>query len=84
MRNDIKYPCPCCGYKTREREALDTFEICPVCGWQDDPGARDPDDPYTANRMSLNQARENYRRIGVISEEELKSPYRRPPRPDEM
>lgn len=52
--------CPCCG---RHRfEEVDFYEICPVCGWEDDPLQRDePDYEGGANEMSLNQAREAYR-----------------------
>lgn len=30
------YPCPCCGYLTITDEPPGTFEICPVCNWEDD------------------------------------------------
>jgi len=49
-------PCPCCGSKVlRERGA---FEICSVCGWEDDPAqAKDSDLAGGANTMSLSDAR---------------------------
>ncbi len=49
-------PCDCCGSNViRETGA---FEICSVCGWEDDPAqARDPDLAGGANKMSLNAAR---------------------------
>lgn len=37
-----KYKCKCCGYYTLSEKPLDhngypgTFEICPVCFWEDD------------------------------------------------
>jgi uncharacterized Zn finger protein (UPF0148 family) len=51
-----KHPCPCCGSKVlRERGA---FEICPVCGWEDDPAqSADPGFAGGANELSLNAAR---------------------------
>lgn len=56
-----KYPCPCCGKKTLEEQ--DFYNICPVCGWEDDPGQHEhPADAIGANDMSLNQAREAYRK----------------------
>ena len=37
------------------------FEICPVCGWQDDDIQNaDPDFAGGANEMSLNQAKDAY------------------------
>ena len=55
-REETSLPCDCCGSKIiRERGA---FEICPVCGWEDDPAqARDPDLKGGANATSLNDAR---------------------------
>ena len=29
--------CPCCGYPTLSEEPPGTYEICPVCFWEDDP-----------------------------------------------
>lgn len=49
--------CPVCG-KFRFLED-DNFEICKVCGWEDDGLQRDdPDLAGGANVISLNQARE--------------------------
>lgn len=51
--------CPVCGrhYFTEK----DAYEICPVCGWEDDKVQRqDPDYRGGANRMSLNEARQKY------------------------
>ena len=51
-----KLICPCCG-KYYFTEA-DFYEICPVCGWEDDSLQRDePDYKGGANKMSLNEAR---------------------------
>ncbi len=48
--------CPVCG--EYEFETEDFYEICPICGWEDDPYQRDfPDEDGGANKMSLNQAR---------------------------
>lgn len=49
--------CPVCG--KHQFEYLNFYEICPVCGWEDDSLQReDPDFEGGANEMSLNQARE--------------------------
>jgi hypothetical protein len=31
----MKYTCPCCGHKTFN-EPPGSFDICPICYWQDD------------------------------------------------
>jgi len=65
----IKYRCPCCGYRTLDDEP-GCFDICPVCYWEDDNIQRDnPDYKSGANDISLNEARENYKKIGAISSE---------------
>lgn len=51
--------CPVCG-KHRFKED-DNFEICPICGWEDDGIQRDdPDYEGGANEMSLNQMKKAY------------------------
>jgi anaerobic ribonucleoside-triphosphate reductase len=45
--------CACCGFLTLPEDSL--FEICPICGWQDDPVQNDdPDYSGGANSQSLN------------------------------
>lgn len=52
--------CACCGQESLPPDSV--FEICPVCGWQDDEVQNDePDFEGGANDMSLNQAKEAYR-----------------------
>ncbi|CND52307.1 CPCC family cysteine-rich protein [Yersinia pseudotuberculosis] len=55
-----EYLCPCCEkHSFYERES---YEICPVCNWEDDPvQSRKPDLAGGANQMSLNEAREAYK-----------------------
>ncbi|WP_274655617.1 CPCC family cysteine-rich protein [Paenibacillus humicola] len=61
-----KIQCPCCGYFTIESEDEVIVEICEVCFWQYDAVAHDtPDISKGANYISLNQARENYKKFGV-------------------
>lgn len=61
--------CPCCGCFTLE-EGGGKYEICEVCGWEDDPKQfRDPELSGGANEPSLSEARENYLRTGKSCEE---------------
>ena len=58
MENEKKFSCPCCGSENQlEEEGM--YEICSVCGWEDDELQRDdPDYDVGANgAISLNQAR---------------------------
>lgn len=77
------YPCPCCGFLTRSESDFGTFEICPVCNWEDDfVQFKDPNYSGGANKESLNEARENYQKIGAISARFIKEV--RNPLPDEL
>jgi hypothetical protein len=56
-----RFACPCCGFLTLDEAPTGTFAICKVCFWEDDNiQFGDPDYRGGANRVSLNQARENY------------------------
>ena len=58
-KEDDPRMCPCC-HKFRFDE-VGKYEICSVCGWEDDPlQRRDPDLKGGANTLSLNEARHNY------------------------
>lgn len=66
-----KSPCPCCGCYTLDDKS-GTFGICPVCYWEDDNiQYANPDYEGDANEISLSKTRENYKKIGAISEEYL-------------
>jgi hypothetical protein len=60
-----------------------TFEICPVCFWEDD-GVQLDDASLRggANEVSLLEARENFRRFGAIEARFLW--HVRPPLPREI
>ena len=64
--------CPCCGYLTMKYiNANDGFciDICPVCFWQfDNLSNSSPNISIGPNSVSLNQARENYKKMGAIEE----------------
>jgi hypothetical protein len=60
-----------------------TFEICPVCFWEDDNVQfEDPNYVGGANSVSLNQARENFKLFGAVSKEFVKQV--RKPLPQEI
>lgn len=55
--------CPVCGHR-HEAEYFE-FEICPQCGWEDDPSQVEEPDTLGANgNVSFNQALENYKKHG--------------------
>ena len=61
MSRTAKFPCPCCGRKRIEK--LGDYEICDVCGWEDDPmQSKDPDFSGGANELSLKEARAQWRK----------------------
>jgi len=72
-----KYPCPCCGYKTLPVPKEDAIAyICPVCYWENDVFIKSDDEPSDENGgMTLNQARENYKKFGVCEERFVKTDY---------
>ena len=62
-----RYPCPCCGFLTLTEPPPGTFDICPVCFWEDDNVQfADPDFAGGANTMSLSEARRNYTTLGAV------------------
>src|SRR5581483_11595042 len=64
------YPCPCCGYLTLSEEPPGTFEVCPVCYWEDDLAQfKDPTYAGGANNVSLQEARRNFHQFGAMSAE---------------
>lgn len=50
------HACPCCELCTIKE--VGAYEICPTCGWEDDPVQREnPDYVGGANHISLTTAR---------------------------
>jgi hypothetical protein len=57
-------PCQCCGAKSIEEQG--SYEICPVCFWEDD-GITDENVNSGANHLTLKEARENYKKYKACS-----------------
>jgi len=78
-----KYSCPCCELLTFDEPLEGTYNICPVCGWEDDEiQLKNPNYEGGANKVSLYQAKENFKIIGAIDNEAIK--YSRKPNIDEI
>jgi hypothetical protein len=77
----VTFPCPCCGCLVFT-EAPGSYDICPVCGWEDDVSQlRFPTAGGGANAVSLMEAQQLHRRgkqaksSGALSQEQ--SPFGR-------
>lgn len=75
MTTDSKFKCPCCGNKTLSSERM--FEVCGVCGWEDDKVQfDDPNFSGGANYFSLNKYRELFlqgKNVRKLEDDEKKS-----------
>jgi hypothetical protein len=83
MSANRHYPCPCCGYLTLGEKSPGTYEVCPVCFWEDDDvQSRDPSFAGGPNKINLTQARANFASFGAIVREHQANV--RKPRPEEI
>jgi hypothetical protein len=83
MSHSKKYTCPCCGYKTLEEAPPGTYDICPICFWEDDAVQfDDPDYEGGANKVSLRQAQKSFVEFGACDRSML-AHVRRPTKHDE-
>jgi len=73
----MRYKCSCCGNYTLKDENDD---ICKVCYWQEDIVQKaEPDYIGGPNKISLNQARNNYSKFGVCDKEfvtKIRKPFK--------
>lgn len=82
LREAQRYACECCGYVTLLNPGR--YEVCRVCGWEDDRADKRPagaDTPSGPNHISLAQARANFARFGASTER--RTARVRDPRPEE-
>ncbi len=78
-----RFLCPCCGCRTLTEPPQNSYEICPVCYWENNSiQNNDETSESGANRYSLAEARENYRLFGASDEHLL--PYVRKPKGEEI
>lgn len=78
MTANKKYPCSCCSFLSLSDPKTGSYEICPVCFWEDD--AVQNEDPYYeggANQVSLSVAQKNFVDFGA-SEQAFLSKVRPP------
>ncbi|MER5204534.1 CPCC family cysteine-rich protein [Streptomyces sp. NPDC002825] len=75
-------PCPCCGHRVLGAMP-DSYEICPVCHWEDD-GVQFhwPTMAGGANKVSVIEARRNYQEFITCDRRGLR--HVRPPAEDEQ
>ena len=80
----MKFTCPCCGRRTLE-SFPGSYEICPVCFWEDDgQDSHDADEVRGGpnGSLSLTQARQNFREFAASDRKSLQ--HVRKPRPEEI
>lgn len=66
-----KFACPCCGFLTLTDRSYWSFEICPVCFWENDP--LQEEDPFYwggANGISITEGLTNFGRCGASHPDE--------------
>ncbi len=79
----VSHGCPCCGSILLDCEAPCSYDICPVCWWEDDPvQSAEPAMSGGANAVSLETARWNFLVLGACAPEYLERV--RPPLPEEQ
>lgn len=54
------FPCVVCDTETISEPG--EYEICPICGWEDDPSQSEEPGERGANDISLNTARRRWRK----------------------
>lgn len=65
----MRYECPCCRNFTLAKARIGLYQLCEVCGWEDDPEQlQDHNLRDGANVPSLSEARVNYLRFGACDQ----------------
>jgi len=63
-KRNRKYTCVCCGHRVFDE--LFGYEICPVCGWEDDPLQIRYPLEKGANKVCLVEAQINFAKTGLL------------------
>ncbi|EWH32307.1 hypothetical protein J2D69_11195 [Lysinibacillus sphaericus] len=66
-----KITCPCCGYRTLDSDG--SYDICPICFWEDDPFQKENEYDLGANHVPLVEAQKNYIRYGACEKRFVKN-----------
>jgi hypothetical protein len=67
MNSNNKTKCACCNFTTMNEKVIS--DICPVCFWQKDFYQEEHiDDSGGPNLVSLQEAKENFKKFGAIEE----------------
>ncbi len=75
--------CPCCGYRIFREETISTYDICPICFWEDESLVKKSiDEAYGPNHVSLTQAQRNFLDFGA--KEKKTEENTREPKEDEI
>lgn len=77
-----RFPCPCCGYLVFS-EVPGSYDICPVCFWEDDASQLRFVHTTGANRVNLIEAQGNFVRFGAC-EPQLRQHVRKPTGDDRL
>jgi hypothetical protein len=80
MPDQVNLTCPCCGYQTVFCE----YDICHVCGWENDFVQRDNPDMTGANRVTLREAQRNFHAFGAADRRLVGTDLINPPAADDI
>ena len=61
MKKEYLYLCPVCN-KYVFKDGPNSYEICPICGWEDDLSQVAYPDSLGANSKSLNECKKVWRK----------------------
>ena len=61
-----KYKCPCCGYYTFDHVLDESYDICPVCYWEDDAYLIIAEDSIGALKRPENYCTDEYNGEDVL------------------